>query len=209
MSSSGLVTMSTYTVLTNPRKASPRTTVFDSTIHISGQDVLGSIHYYSEQERAYPDIGMYHVIAAIRCIAKMEKGINVFTEDPVEQAEYSFVGDIKTLGLISDNPTSALFRSIDLGVLRPYIFASGVVTRSDINAGTFTLDPEQWTNAFNDHAKVQATKSSAAPPLKSFFPVIGFFPETARYKKKPVPWVKLVLPRLPTPPPQVDLMKST
>jgi hypothetical protein len=26
----------------------------------------------------------------------MEKGINVFTEDPAEQAEYSFVGDIKT-----------------------------------------------------------------------------------------------------------------
>ncbi|KAJ7850356.1 hypothetical protein B0H13DRAFT_1905718 [Mycena leptocephala] len=187
MSSSGLVTMSTYTVLTNPRKASPRTTVFDSTIHISGQDVLGSIRYYSEAERAYPDIGMYHVIAAI---AKMEKGINVFTEDPAEQAEYSFVGDIKTLGLISDDPTSALFRSIDLGILCPYIFASGAVTRSDNNAGTFTLDPEQWTNAFNDHAKVQATESSAAPPLKSVFPVIGFFPETARYKKKPVPWVK-------------------
>ncbi|KAJ7834828.1 hypothetical protein B0H13DRAFT_2426445 [Mycena leptocephala] len=69
----------------------------------------------------------------------------------------------------------------------------GAVTRSDNNAGTFTLDPEQWTNAFNDYAKVQATKNSAAAPkapLKSVFPVIGFFPETTRYKKKPVPWVK-------------------
>ncbi|KAJ7908061.1 hypothetical protein B0H13DRAFT_2331721 [Mycena leptocephala] len=53
--------------------------------------------------------------------------------------------------------------------------------------------PEQWTNAFNDYARVQATENSAAAPkapLKSVFPVIGFFPETTRYKKKPVPWVK-------------------
>jgi hypothetical protein len=69
----------------------------------------------------------------------------------------------------------------------------GAVTHSDNNARTFALDPEQWTNAFNDYAKVQATKNSAAAPkapLKSVFPVIGFFPETTRYKKKPVPWVK-------------------
>ncbi|KAJ7795501.1 hypothetical protein B0H13DRAFT_1934897 [Mycena leptocephala] len=164
---------------------SPRTTVFDSNIHISSQDVLGSVHYYSEEERAFPDVGMYHVIVAI---TKMEKRINVFTKDPAEQAEYSFVGDIKTLGLISDDPSSALFCTIDLGILRPYIFVSGAVTRSDNNAGTFTLDPEQWTNTFNDHAKVQATENSAAAPkvpLKSVFPVIGFFPKTAR--KKPVP----------------------
>ncbi|KAJ7250492.1 hypothetical protein B0H12DRAFT_1324237 [Mycena haematopus] len=118
---------------------------------------------------------------------------NVFTEDPAEQAEYSFVGDIKTLGLISDDPTSASFCSIDLEILRPYVFVSGAVTRSDNNAGTFTLDREQWTNAFNDHAKVQATENSAAAPkaqLKSVFSVIGFFADTARYKKKPVPWVK-------------------
>ncbi|KAJ7221049.1 hypothetical protein B0H12DRAFT_311356 [Mycena haematopus] len=185
MASSGLATMSTYTVLTNPRKSSPRTTVFDSNIHISGKDVMGSVRYYSEEEHAFPDLGMYHVIVAI---AKMEKGINVFTEDPTEQAEYSFVGDIKSLGLISDDPTSALFRSIDLAILRPYIFVSGAVTRSDKKDGTFTLDPEQWTNAFNDHAK--ATENSTAAPLKSVFSVIGFFPDTARYKKKPVPWVK-------------------
>ncbi|KAJ7916616.1 hypothetical protein B0H13DRAFT_1871073 [Mycena leptocephala] len=64
---------------------------------------------------------------------------------------------------------------------------------SDNNAGTFTLDPEQWSNTFNDHAKVQVTENRAAAPkapLKCVFPVIGFFPEAARYMKKPVPWVK-------------------
>ncbi|KAJ7907788.1 hypothetical protein B0H13DRAFT_1879243 [Mycena leptocephala] len=35
---------------------------------------------------------------------------------------------------------------------------------SDNNAGTFTLDPEQWSNTFNDHAKVQVTENSAAAP---------------------------------------------
>ncbi|KAJ6462875.1 hypothetical protein C8R45DRAFT_1107949 [Mycena sanguinolenta] len=205
MSSASSVTVSALTILENPCKASPRMTVFTSHLYIGAPDlekIQGSVRYYSEQDGEYPDIGVYHVTMAV---AKMEKGVNVFTTDAKDEAEYSFVGDIKSFFLIGELDSPAV-ANIDLAQ-RPYVNVCGAVTRSDTTAATFTLDVEQYTTAFADQAKQAAedakkravdaaanptTTFAAAPiPLKSVFPVTGHIPDSPRYKsKKPVPWVK-------------------
>ena len=69
MSSASSVTVSALTILENPCKASPRTTVFTSHLYIGAPDlekIQGSVRYYSEQDGEYPDIGVYHVVMAVR-----------------------------------------------------------------------------------------------------------------------------------------------
>ncbi|KAJ7818002.1 hypothetical protein B0H14DRAFT_2601615 [Mycena olivaceomarginata] len=94
---------------------------------------------------------------------------------------------------------------------RPWVNVCGAVTRSDSNAATFTIDTEQYTSAFADQAKLAADDakkaaekkameegtynanipSNAAIAFKSVFPVVGYIPDSPRYKsKKPTPWVK-------------------
>ncbi|KAJ6623255.1 hypothetical protein B0H10DRAFT_2182921 [Mycena sp. CBHHK59/15] len=188
MSSSSYATISALSILENPRKASPRTTVFDSLIFIGSpslEKIQGSLRYYAEDDAAYPDAALYYIVFSV---AKMEKGIKVFTDDAAEQAEYNFVGDIKTITLITACDTTA-FTEIDVAQ-RAYVNVCGAVTRSDTNAATFTLDAEQYTSAFAEQAK-HAAETGTVFTAKSVFPVIGFFPDSPRYKnKKPVPWVK-------------------
>ncbi|KAJ7632874.1 hypothetical protein FB45DRAFT_1057887 [Roridomyces roridus] len=74
MSTSSSVTVTGLSVLENPRKASPRTTVFDLYTFIGLPDLeklQGSARYYSELEASYPDVAVYYVVMTI---AKMEKG---------------------------------------------------------------------------------------------------------------------------------------
>ncbi|KAJ7768004.1 hypothetical protein B0H14DRAFT_3509699 [Mycena olivaceomarginata] len=182
MSSSSFATVTALTVLENPRKASPRTTVFTSHLFLGVpglEKILGSVRYYSEDDGEYPEVGVYQATMAI---AKMEKGVNVFTEDAKEQAEFSFfylIGDL-------DSPAVA---NIDLA-RRPYMNICGAVTRSDSTAATFTLDADQYTSAFAEQQKSAATDNNVVAQ-KSVFPALGFIPDSPRYKsKKPVPWVK-------------------
>ncbi|KAJ7829144.1 hypothetical protein B0H13DRAFT_1916640 [Mycena leptocephala] len=143
MSPSSYATLSALTVLENPRKASPRMTVFTCHLFVGPLDlekIQGSVWYYLEEDGEYPDAGVYHATIAV---AKMEKSVNVSTEDAKEQAEVSFVRDIKSFFLIRglDSPAVA---NIDLGRCA-YVNVCGAVTRSDSNAATFTFDAEQYT----------------------------------------------------------------
>ncbi|KAJ7164037.1 hypothetical protein C8R43DRAFT_946832 [Mycena crocata] len=188
MSSSSYATIAALTVLENPRKASARTTVFTCNLFIGSpslEKITGSVRYYSEEDGEYPDVGVYHAIIAV---AKMEKGIKVFTDDEEEQGEFSFVGDIKSFFLIGEEGSTAV-ENIDLA-RRAYVNICGAVTRSDASSATFTLDAEQYTSAFAEQAK-KASEDSSIVALKSVLPVIGYIPDSPRYKnKKPVPWVK-------------------
>ncbi|KAJ7873059.1 hypothetical protein B0H14DRAFT_2185872, partial [Mycena olivaceomarginata] len=187
MSSSSFATVTALTVLENPRKASPRTTIFTSHLFLGApglEKILGSVRYYSEDDGEYPEVGVYQATMAI---AKMEKGVNVFTEDAKEQAEFSFVGDIKEA-----SPTYLLICYLLLisFTRRPYMNICGAVTRSDSTAATFTLDADQYTSAFAEQQKSAATDNNVVAQ-KSVFPALGFIPDSPRYKsKKPVPWVK-------------------
>ncbi|KAJ7751023.1 hypothetical protein B0H14DRAFT_3602853 [Mycena olivaceomarginata] len=188
MSSSSYATLSALTVLENPRKVSPRTTVFTCHIFVGAPDVekiQGSVRYYSEEDGEYPDVGVYHATIAI---AQMGKGVNVFTEDAKEQAEFSFVGDIKDFFLIGELGSPGV-ANIDLAC-RAQVKVCGAVTHSDSNAATFTLDVEQYTTAFAEQQKLAAT-DPAVVVQKSVLHVLGFIPDSPRYKsKKPVPWTK-------------------
>ncbi|KAJ7877671.1 hypothetical protein B0H13DRAFT_1893045 [Mycena leptocephala] len=188
MSSSSLATLSALTVLKNTRKASPRTTVFTCHLFVGApglEKIQGSVRYYSEEDGEYPDVGVYHATIAV---AKMEKGVNMFAEDAKEQAEFSFVGDIKSFFLIGELDSPAV-ANIDLGC-RAYVNVCGAVIRSDSSAATFTLDAEQYTAAFAEQQKLASTGPTVVAQ-KSVLPVLGFIPDSPHYKaKKPVPWAK-------------------
>ncbi|KAF8181233.1 hypothetical protein K438DRAFT_1976330 [Mycena galopus ATCC 62051] len=168
MSSSSFATISALTVLENPRKASSRTTVFDCHIWVGSpavQKILGSVRFYSEEEAEYPDAGVYHAVIAV---AKMDKDINVFSDD---KSEFSFVGDIKTFSLIGDLDSPAI-ANLDLA-RRAYVTICGA-----------------YTSAFAEQHKL-ATEKGTVFAAKSGFPIVGHFPDIPRYKtKKPVPWAK-------------------
>ncbi|KAJ7632869.1 hypothetical protein FB45DRAFT_913765 [Roridomyces roridus] len=85
------------------------------------------------------------------------------------------------LQLICDSE-SPMFMTIDLA--QPmFLFVSGVTVRSDTNAGTFTVDAEQFTS---QHGEQRAVAGFAG---KSVLPIVGFFPDSPRFRtKKPVPW---------------------
>jgi hypothetical protein len=134
----------------------------------------------------------------------MGKGVNVFTEDAKEQAEFSFVGDIKDVrplihSFLSSSYSSQFFLIGELGspgvanidlARRAQVKVCGAVTHSDSNAATFTLDVEQYTTAFAEQQKLAAT-DPAVVVQKSVLHVLGFIPDSPRYKsKKPVPWTK-------------------
>ncbi|KAJ7905214.1 hypothetical protein B0H13DRAFT_2334159 [Mycena leptocephala] len=188
MSSSSFATLSALTVLENPRKASPRTTVFTCHLFVGApglEKIQGSVRYYLEEDSEYPDVGVYHATIAV---AKMEKGVNVFAEEAKEQAEFSFVEDIKSFFLIGELDSPAV-ANIDLG-RRAYVNVCGAVIRSDSNAATFTLDAEQYTAAFAEQQKLASTGPTVVAQ-KSVLPVLCFIPDSPRYKaKKPVPWAK-------------------
>jgi hypothetical protein len=69
MSSSSFATLSALTVLENPRKSSPRTTVFTCHLFVGApglEKIQGSVRYYSEEDGEYPDVGVYHATIAVR-----------------------------------------------------------------------------------------------------------------------------------------------
>ncbi|KAJ7149358.1 hypothetical protein C8R46DRAFT_1230518 [Mycena filopes] len=190
MSSSSYATISALTVLENPRKVSPRTTVFTCHLYVGSADVQkiqGSLRHYSEEEGVqYPDAGIYQ---ATFTVAKMRDGVDIFTDDVQERAECSFVGDIKKEFYLIGDLNSPAMENFDLA-RRPTVNVCGAVIRSDSNTATFALDAEQYTAAFADQQKLAATDKSVVS-LKSVFPIEGFIPDSPRYKnKKPVPWVK-------------------
>ncbi|KAJ7730721.1 hypothetical protein B0H14DRAFT_2178036, partial [Mycena olivaceomarginata] len=177
MSSSSFATVTALTVLENPRKASPRTTVFTSHLFLGApglEKILGSVRYYSEDDGEYPEVGVYQATMAV---SKFHLFINLLPLTHFFQ--FYLIGDL-------DSPAVA---NIDL-VRRPYMNICGAVTRSDSTAATFTLDADQYTSAFAEQQKSAATDNNVAAQ-KSVFPALGFIPDSPRYKsKKPVPWVK-------------------
>ncbi|KAJ7604527.1 hypothetical protein FB45DRAFT_850649 [Roridomyces roridus] len=174
-------------ILENPRKSSPRTTVFDAYTYVGSSTVeraLGSLRIYHENALDLSDIGWYFLTATC---AKMVNGLAVYAESEAEQAEFNFVGDIKSYHLIAAGDSEA-FKTLNLA-LRMYIMASGVVTVSDTPGLKFVVEPEQYTQAYADKQKA----STDATPFteKSIFPIEGRLdPNRYRGNKKPVPWVK-------------------
>ncbi|KAJ7232934.1 hypothetical protein C8J57DRAFT_1383072 [Mycena rebaudengoi] len=182
--------MTGMVLLESPKVASTRVTVFTAMIYAGGklEEIQGSLHYFKDEhdEKEYP-AGLYHLDFTA---AKRDSSVEVYTDDPEEEAKFVFVGDIKKICIPQVTPEGDDTWTID-PCQQVAVHVTCTVTTDDQQAATFTATPEQYTSAFQD-AKCTTDAVGTVFSHKPVFPVYAYISESPRFKnaKKPTPFSK-------------------
>ncbi|KAF8973655.1 hypothetical protein BDZ97DRAFT_1912130 [Flammula alnicola] len=192
-SAAGLATILAIAALANPRHVpDSKSIILDAQVYVgspSCESLIGALRFYNGTEIEFSsDAGLYLIYATF---ARMEDGVDI--QPDLAISEYKFVGDLQwviPLAPPSDSKPddcsseeATPFR-IDPRQ-RAYIHVSGMATNCQKDAGTFTLEIEQYISALKD------IKNAASKPIKPIALILCVFPDSPRFRNgKPVPYNK-------------------
>ncbi|KAF8973246.1 hypothetical protein BDZ97DRAFT_1990551 [Flammula alnicola] len=185
-SAAGLATILAIAALANPRHVpDSKSIILDAQVYVgssSCESLIGALRFYNGTEIEFSsDAGLYLIYATF---ARMEDGVDI--QPDLAVSEYKFVGDLQWVRFTSSemNIMAATPFRIDPRQ-RAYIHVSGMATNCQKDAGTFTLEIEQYVSALKD------IKNAASKPIKPITPILCAFPDSPRFRNgKPVPYNK-------------------
>ncbi|KAF8955969.1 hypothetical protein BDZ97DRAFT_1926038 [Flammula alnicola] len=170
-SAAGLATILAIAALANPRHVpDSKSIILDAQVYIgspSCESLIGALRFYNGTEIEFSsDAGLYLIYATF---ARMEDGVDI--QPDLAISEYKFVGDLQWVIPLAPPSDS-----------KP---DDCMATNCQKDAGTFTLEIEQYISALKD------IKNAASKPIKPIAPILCVFPDSPRFRNgKPVPYNK-------------------